>query len=113
VTASGSGRRVHPGLSNTSDLDEEAVPLASPAVTPASSLIAMLTVRQLETLRWLALGLSQSEAAREMGIGEATVQKHSSIAFAKLSMPEAPVASLIDALRAVGWLVVPEAPEGD
>lgn len=43
-----------------------------------------LTKRQREILRWTALGLSNKEIARELGISERTVKEHMSLLFARL-----------------------------
>lgn len=64
--------------------------------------MSRLTPREWEYLRWRALGLTISEAAVQMDVSLNTVRRHGSNVFAKLT-----VSSLQDALRAVGWLVVP------
>lgn len=45
-----------------------------------------LTGRQAETLRWIALGRSAADTAREMGIAERTVHKHLQGVYAKLGV---------------------------
>lgn len=50
----------------------------------------------------MALGLTQEEAAHELGCSRFTVRNHLQRAYEHLN-----VGTLVGALRAMGWLVVP------
>jgi DNA-binding NarL/FixJ family response regulator len=55
-----------------------------PTVHPA--LLAELTPRELEVLRLVARGLSNTEIARELVVGDATVKTHVARIFSKLDL---------------------------
>lgn len=66
-----------------------------------------LTEREWQVLREMALGATQVEAARRLKLTSAqNVKNHLAITFAKLNAN-----SLNEALRVVGWLVIPPATE--
>ena len=69
--------------------------LRSPAV--------ILSPRMYEVLRRRALGQTTAQIAEDLGISEHTVNQHSIQIFVRLNAH-----CLADALRAVGWLKVPE-----
>lgn len=62
-----------------------------------------ITPRQREALRHRALGLTNAATAAEMGIAETTLKETLKWAYRRLD-----ASCLEDALRAVGWLTVPE-----
>ena len=72
---------------------------SAPVQGPAS-----LTPRQWQVLRLLALGLTFGEAAGRLSLSRETVKRHAQDIHASLR-----VSSTIEALGAVGWLVVPAA----
>ena len=73
-------------------------PLRDPtAATPA------LTDRQLTVIRRKAMGLPNKTVAHDLSLDIHTIKHHASVAYDKLG-----VTCLVDALRALGWLVVPE-----
>ncbi|WP_058234504.1 response regulator transcription factor [Devriesea agamarum] len=59
-------------------------PGSRPAIGSAQDLLAQLTTRERETLLGIARGLSNSEIAAEMFVGEATVKTHVSNVLMKL-----------------------------
>lgn len=71
----------------------------SGATTPPA-----LTPRQRECLRLRALGLTNPEVAHRLGIGEQAVKNQVSSILRRLE-----VATVVEALTVVGWLVVPGA----
>lgn len=68
-----------------------------------SSRPPVLTARQWQLLRLRALGHTNITAAIQMGIAEQSAKNTSDDIYRRLR-----VNNLADALRAVGWLVVPE-----
>lgn len=69
-------------------------------------MIVPLTPRQREVLRAIAVTGSGVAAARTLGITYQTLRNHLNEAYSRLG-----VDGIIPALRAVGWLVVPEETE--
>jgi DNA-binding NarL/FixJ family response regulator len=53
---------------------------------PAVGQLALLSARELETLRWLGRGLSNSEIAAAMHVSEHTVKTHVSNVLTKLGL---------------------------
>lgn len=64
---------------------------------------ATLTLRQWQTLRLLALGYSYKQVAALDGISRESVAQLVHRTYVRLDAE-----TLVDALRAVGWLIVPE-----
>jgi DNA-binding NarL/FixJ family response regulator len=62
----------------------------------------VLTARQRQVLRWAAYGWPARVIALELGISEQTVKHHLETMYRKSGSH-----SLVDQLRAVGWLRVP------
>jgi DNA-binding CsgD family transcriptional regulator len=46
-----------------------------------------LTAREIECIRWAALGLTTADTARELGVAERTVEFHLANAIRKLGAP--------------------------
>ena len=77
------------------------------ASNPVSSFLPNLTARELEILRWVAAGASNSAIARELFVTEQTVKFHLSNVYRKLGVANRTEAShyahvhgLIDATQA-------------
>ena len=64
----------------------------------------VLTAAQTEVLRLRALGLTEDAISARLSISRYTARNHLNSAYLRLD-----AACLVDALRAVGWLQVPEA----
>jgi DNA-binding NarL/FixJ family response regulator len=62
-----------------------------------------LTTRELEVLKLRASGYTNAEIAGRLFLVEQTVNNHVQTAYVRLR-----VHCLVDACRALGWLVVPE-----
>lgn len=62
-----------------------------------------LTDRQWEVLRLRALGYTAQEIGGMLFVTESTVKNHLAYAYRKLE-----VRCIVDALRAIGWLEVPQ-----
>jgi DNA-binding NarL/FixJ family response regulator len=58
----------------------------APAQFPASPQPEALTRRELEVVRWMAVGSSNREIAEVLGAAEGTVKNHASSIFAKLGV---------------------------
>jgi DNA-binding NarL/FixJ family response regulator len=54
--------------------------------TPPTELVAGLTAREIEVLRLIAAGLSNTEIARRLVVSEATVKTHVNHVFAKANL---------------------------
>lgn len=70
---------------------------AGPAMTPS------VTSRQAEILKLRALGYTSEYIGYRLGIQETTVKNITALAYRRLDAN-----CLVDALRAIGWLEVPE-----
>lgn len=78
--------------------------MATPdAGMPRPSSPRVLTPREREVMRLMALGLTYQEIADELGIGIQTIKNHVSSAQLKLGTD-----NRIESLIALGWLTVPE-----
>jgi DNA-binding CsgD family transcriptional regulator len=60
-------------------------------------------LRPRQVLRLLALGLTHEQAAHQLGITRHTIKNHLTFVYEQLDVP-----TLVDALRVLGWLVVPD-----
>ena len=78
------------------------LPPGAPGPTPPSPRAETLTAREEETLRLLAHGFSNKEAAAQLGITTKTVDTHRSNAMRKLALRTRH--DLIRYARAQGWL---------
>jgi DNA-binding CsgD family transcriptional regulator len=67
-----------------------------------SARLMLLTPREVELLRWVALGYTREQVMWHMGITKKTYYNHRANALMSLE-----VNSMINALRCVGWLRVP------
>jgi DNA-binding NarL/FixJ family response regulator len=54
-----------------------------------------LTARELDALRLIARGLSNSEIAKELHLSEGTVRNHVSAIFSKLDVPDRTQAAIL------------------
>lgn len=79
-------------------------PMSAGAVVPGwSPALARLTPTQVECLRLRAMGLTNKAIAITLGLSEPSVKNRMTRIFLELDAE-----SIVDALRAVGWLTVPE-----
>jgi len=69
--------------------------VASQQEQPSTLIIDRLTEREVEVLRLLARGLSNSEIARELHLSEGTVRNHVSAIFSKLDVPDRTQAAIL------------------
>lgn len=69
--------------------------VASPEAQPASVLTGKLTEREVDVLRLVGRGLSNSEIADRLHLSEGTVRNHISIIFSKLNVSDRTHAAIL------------------
>lgn len=69
--------------------------VASPEAQPASALTGKLTEREVDVLRLVGRGLSNSEIADRLHLSEGTVRNHISIIFSKLNVSDRTHAAIL------------------
>jgi DNA-binding NarL/FixJ family response regulator len=69
--------------------------VASQQEQPSTLITARLTEREVEVLRLLARGLSNSEIAEKLHLSEGTVRNHVSVIFSKLGIPDRTQAAIL------------------
>lgn len=79
------------------------VPVSDPGLVTTRRPVPALTPRQAEVLRLAALGFTYDEIGLHLGIARTTVRDTLWHVYDRLD-----VGCLVEALAAVGWLVVPE-----
>ena len=81
------GRSMSPEQAFSNRAHEKPLPptQTSAAATPTRTYPAGLTARQVQVLRLLARGMTNSEIARELGLSEKTVAHHLTHIFSKTS----------------------------
>jgi DNA-binding NarL/FixJ family response regulator len=69
--------------------------VASKQEQPSTLITDRLTARELDALRLIARGLSNSEIAKELHLSEGTVRNHVSAIFSKLDVPDRTQAAIL------------------